>query len=115
MPSLASQIHGRSRLQRYHRAANWEYILQVARAQDPSRPLLPIIGNGDIFSWEDWREHQSSIRDNLDGPPTELGLTSCAMLGRGSLIKPWLPAEIKEGRIIDISASERLDVIKKFW
>ena len=52
MVVVAMQIHGRSRLQRYHRLANWDYILQAARSQDPNLPLLPIIGNGDIFRFE---------------------------------------------------------------
>lgn len=115
----AIMIHGRSRLQRYHKLANWDYVLQCAQTQNPELPRVPIIGNGDIFSWDDWRDHQNLLEENLrgenDGDKEILGLCSCAMLGRGALLKPWLPQEIKEQRTIDISASERLDMLKRFW
>mmetsp|Transcript_21966 Transcript_21966/g.49094 ORF Transcript_21966/g.49094 Transcript_21966/m.49094 type:complete len:495 (+) Transcript_21966:66-1550(+) len=139
----AIMIHGRSRLQRYHRLANWEYVLQCAQAQSPALPRIPVIGNGDILSWEDWRLHQHLIGENahnlvvtnpgakagagggeagtgasgaeIEGAPSDLGgLTNCAMLGRGALVKPWLPREIKEQRNIDIPATERLEIIKTF-
>jgi tRNA-dihydrouridine synthase 3 len=109
----AIMMHGRSRLQRYTRLANWEYILEAARSQDPTLPRIPVIGNGDIFSWEDWRDRQTKLQDNMDDEE-EIGLCNCAMIGRGVLVKPWLPQEIKESRHIDISASERLDMLKNF-
>ena len=78
---------------------------------DPDYPRLPVIGNGDIFSWEDWKGHLAMMADPDSGEP---GLCPCAMIGRGALIKPWLPQEIKEQRLIDISATERLEMLKTF-
>lgn len=99
-------MHGRSRLQRYTRLANWDYVLETCRAQDPTLGTIPVIGNGDIMTYADWADRQQYLRANMDGDD-EMGLCDCAMIGRGALIKPWLPKEIKEQRHIDISASER--------
>jgi tRNA-dihydrouridine synthase 3 len=132
----AIMIHGRSRLQRYSREANWDYIGQIATSisqtsssssssSSPSAsfspsnpksddtvehqsvlppPTIPIIGNGDIFTYVDYQEKV------LATP----GVVPCAMLGRGALIKPWLPKEIKEMKHYDISASERFDILQNF-
>jgi tRNA-dihydrouridine synthase 3 len=109
------QLHGRSRLQRYHRLANWDYILEASKSQDPTLPLVPIIGNGDILSFEDWKEHAHMVRAGIDCSPSELGITNCAMIARGALVKPWLPKEIKEDQHIDMPASERLEMLKRYW
>ena len=112
------KLHGRSRLQRYSRLANWDYISQVACSQSPNYPQIPLIGNGDIFSYTDYEEkilkHVSNGEEEDDGGNNKNNLLPTAMLGRGALIKPWLPTEIKERRHWDISASERLDILKDF-
>jgi tRNA-dihydrouridine synthase 3 len=97
-------VHGRSRLQRYSRLADWNYISEVAKSQTNDLPKIPVIGNGDIFSFTDYEQR---LRDYPEVLPT-------AMIARGALIKPWLPTEIKERRHWDISASERLDFLKEF-
>ena len=115
----AIMIHGRSRLQRYSREANWEYIAKVARSQSAKlERQIPVIGNGDVFSYLDYErilklaDEESGI-DNNNGSSRN-NLSPTAMLARGALIKPWLPTEIKERRHWDISATERLDMLKDF-
>lgn len=110
------KIHGRSRLQRYSRLANWEYISQVASGQSTDLPQIPLIGNGDIFSYTDYEDKilKRVNNESDDGNDSKNNLLPTAMLGRGALIKPWLPTEIKERRHWDISASERFDMLKDF-
>ena len=103
----AIMVHGRSRLQRYSRLANWQYVNDVvAGDQDATATHIPIVGNGDILSYNDY---ETKVLANPN-------LVPCAMLGRGALIKPWLPREIKERRSWgwDISSSERFDILKDF-
>ena len=96
----AVTLHGRSRQQRYNRLANWDYVSQCAGVAKACG--IPLLGNGDVVSWEDYQAHMS------DG-----NLTSC-MVARGALIKPWLFTEIKEARYWDIRSSERLELIRDF-
>jgi tRNA-dihydrouridine synthase 3 len=90
-------------LQRYQKSADWDYIEKVAASQSDEYAKLPVIGNGDIYNFTDYEEQ--TARE---------GISPTAMLARGALIKPWLPTEIKERRHWDISASERLDLLKDF-
>ena len=102
-------IHGRSREQRYTRSADWKYIQQVAEAaNEPSIAnnyggTVPIYGNGDIMNYEDYNNFRSTA-------PKVSGV----MIARGALIKPWVFKEIKEQRHWDISANERLDMIRDY-
>ncbi|XP_065683813.1 tRNA-dihydrouridine(47) synthase [NAD(P)(+)]-like isoform X2 [Hydra vulgaris] len=91
-------LHGRSREQRYTKAADWDYINQCAKLSHP----VPFFGNGDIFSYEDAIKRQENF--GVDG----------LMIARGALIKPWIFTEIKEKRHWDISSQERFELLKCF-
>lgn len=90
-------IHGRTRQQRYSKLADWDYIYNQCY---PLRSNIPMFGNGDCFTFEDYNRHIN----NVDG----------ILIARGALIKPWIFTEIKEQRHWDIQATERLDIIKKY-
>lgn len=79
--------------------ADWSYINEVVQSAAP----LPVYGNGDILSYDDYKSALETCPD-LAG----------VMIGRGGLIKPWIFTEIKEKRIWDISSSERFDILKRF-
>ena len=58
--TVYTQVHGRSREQRYTKLADWDYISQCAQAAAP----MPVFGCGDILSYEDYdlhRQQQQSI------------------------------------------------------
>ncbi|WWD15663.1 tRNA-dihydrouridine(47) synthase [NAD(P)(+)] [Kwoniella shandongensis] len=103
----ALTLHGRSRQQRYSKLADWEYIKQCATTlreslADANLPSVPIFGNGDCFSAQGYYEEME--KSGVDG----------VMVARGALIKPWIFTEIKERREWDISATERLEGIRKY-
>lgn len=102
----AFTLHGRSRAQRYAREADWNYIREVAdivKAKRDEYDLKPwIIGNGDVYSWEDWYSH---IEDHH--------VDSC-MVARGALVKPWIFEEVDSRQYLDKSASERLEIYRDY-
>lgn len=86
-------VHGRSREQRYSRAADWDAIARIAAER-----TIPVIGNGDLLTWYETRERWQAS-----------GVAS-VMLGRGALIKPWLFREITEQQAWEPTAEERIGV-----
>jgi tRNA-dihydrouridine synthase 3 len=93
----AIAIHGRTREQRYNKAADWDLVGRVA-----SERGIPVIGNGDILTAYEARQRRerSGVRS--------------VMLGRGALIKPWLFREVKEGRTWLPTPEERFSVLWRF-
>jgi hypothetical protein len=63
---------------------------------------VPVIGNGDIFSWRDAKRRMEE--------------TGCAavMAGRWALAKPWMFREFAEERDIELTPDERLAVVRRY-
>ncbi|VDO31770.1 unnamed protein product [Heligmosomoides polygyrus] len=107
-PDLIS-FHPRSKL------ANWEYVNPCLEACGD----VPLWVCGDVLNWEEYY----SV---CFFPTTNVICLNCLfllkrleeypiggiMIGRGALIKPWIFTEIDERRTWDISATERLDLMK---
>jgi tRNA-dihydrouridine synthase 3 len=89
--AVAVAVHGRTREQRYSRAADWDLIGRVAAERG-----VPVVGNGDVLTHYEARERMRRS-----------GVGS-VMLARGALIKPWLFREVREQRSILPEPSERL-------
>lgn len=119
----AVTLHGRTRQQRYTRAADWGYIAECAalikqfnqKSDDladtireaeentlPNGGKMYFIGNGDCYSHVDYFDHLDNAK------------VDSVMIGRGALIKPWIFEEIQKGQYLDKSASERLTYVEKF-
>lgn len=116
----AITLHGRSRQQRYTKAADWTYIAETAalvkslKAQmdaeadtaadkeGPERNPVYFLGNGDCYSHIDYYNAVDNAK------------VDTVMLARGALIKPWLFEEIEKGQYLDKSATERLDMIREY-
>lgn len=92
-------IHGRTKEQRYTKRADWNYIQKCAQTVKS----IPVYGNGDIFSYEDYVEAKKNA-------PELAGV----MIGRGALVKPWVFREIKEQKALDPSSSERFEMLKRY-
>ena len=63
---------------------------------------MPLIGCGDVFSYNQYNHY------------VENEYVDSVLIGRGALIKPWIFSEIRDQRHLDYTASQRLDLIKKY-
>ncbi|KAH8305536.1 hypothetical protein KR018_008910, partial [Drosophila ironensis] len=97
--AAAVTLHGRSREQRYTKHANWSYIEECAA----KATRMPVIGNGDILSYEDYLERRTLAPH-----------VSSVMIGRGALIKPWIFREIKEQKAWAPSSGQRYELLRKY-
>ena len=93
----AISLHARSRAQRYRRPAEWPAVAELAAAA-----RVPVIGNGDIFSWRD-----------AEGRRSETGCAA-VMVGRWALAKPWIFREFAERRDIEPDGEARLAVVRRY-
>lgn len=84
-------VHGRSRAQRYTKAAAWDIIRETAAAVS-----IPVIGNGDILTHYEAKSRKNGVAG--------------VMVGRGALIKPWIFSEIKDDTTLNLSARDRLGI-----
>ncbi|MPY88230.1 MAG: hypothetical protein GEU99_09925 [Luteitalea sp.] len=92
----AITVHGRTRGQRYRKAADWDAIGALAAAV-----AVPVVGNGDILYPHDIVERQQAA--------------GCAgvMVARGALIKPWIFREAREG-VFDESPEFRWRIYSEY-
>ncbi|KAG7665350.1 DUS3 [[Candida] subhashii] len=110
----AITLHGRSRQQRYTREADWNYIGEVGQVvkkwnekkeddkEGTDTQPTYFVGNGDVFTHLDW--YNGVNTDGIDS----------VMVARGALIKPWIFEEVEAQQYLDKSATERLEILRKF-
>ena len=99
----ALTIHGRTRSQMYKGEADWSLIGEV---KNNPRMKIPIIGNGDVTTPE--RASECFNKYGVDA----------VMIGRASIGKPWIFAEIKHyllhgEKIKPISFEEQKAILKQ--
>ena len=87
-------VHGRTKVQGYKGVADWEAIGEVA-----ARVRVPVLGNGDVRSFEDARARQRTY-----------GLAG-VLIGRAAMGNPW----IFENPARPIGEAERIGVMRKHF
>ena len=85
-------IHGRTKAEMFSGISDWSVIKEAA-----VRSKIPIVGNGDIFSYSDYEEKAFSQ-----------GIKR-VMIGRGCLGNPFLFKELKNKGSISITNKEKME------
>ncbi|KAL0249473.1 hypothetical protein GEMRC1_004705 [Eukaryota sp. GEM-RC1] len=91
-------MHGRTAQQRYTKTADYEYLGNVKNILGDG---CLFVGNGDVY-------HPSQVTEL-----NNLGISNICV-GRGALYKPWIFKELNEGKLYDISGTERMDILRNF-
>jgi nifR3 family TIM-barrel protein len=89
--AAAIAVHGRTKQQFYSGDVNFTAIKQVKENVN-----VPVIGNGDINSLENYKK---MLKTGVD----------LVMIGRGSYGNPWIFKEINQGEHLEISLEKRLE------
>lgn len=89
-------VHARTKLEGYRPPAHWEWLGRIQ-----SEVKIPIIGNGEIWTVEDYRRC------------VEIGGVKDVMLGRGMVANPGLALLIKGGE--GLAWEEVLPLLEDFW
>ncbi len=90
----ALSVHGRTAKQGYKGESNWIAINQIA-----DKTQLPVIGNGDVKSWE--VAYNRLEKSRLVG----------VMIGRGALGNPWIFKEIRDRSKVVVTKGELVKII----
>lgn len=94
-------VHGRTRVQLYHGASDWDLIGEVKRSVD-----IPVLGSGDVVSVPTARERLR--RSGADG----------LLIGRGAMENPWLFRQIVADRagetIAPPDVHQRLGALRRY-
>ena len=104
----AVTIHGRTAIQGYSKAAEWELISNIVeesnhhyQQQEPQSPRMSIVGNGDVFT-----HYEAQRRFEETG-------VDAVMVGRGALIKPWIFREFQHQQSWEPDLSERVSIYRR--